>query len=63
MSETRSFVVEQNHAPVVAGRPGRPSKAWGWFVLAFAIQAAAWATWFVIASHHRVQEVPLQTSR
>ncbi len=37
----------------------KPSRLWLWFVAAFAIQAAAWTTWFVIASHHKVQEVPL----
>ncbi len=37
----------------------KPSRLWLWFVAAFAIQAAAWTTWFVIASNHKVQEVPL----
>jgi hypothetical protein len=36
-----------------------PSRLWLWFVAAFLIQCAAWTTWFVIASHHRVEEVPL----
>lgn len=40
----------------------KPSRLWLWFVAAFAIQAAAWTTWFVIASHHKVQEVPLAGS-
>jgi hypothetical protein len=30
---------------------------------AFALQLAAWTAWFVIASHHKVAEVPLATSR
>ncbi len=37
----------------------KPSRLWLWFVAAFAIQAAAWTTWFVIASNYKVQEVPL----
>ncbi len=40
----------------------KPSRLWLWFVAAFAIQAAAWPTWFVIASQHKVQEVPLAGS-
>jgi hypothetical protein len=39
----------------------RPSWLWLWFVAAFALQAAAWTAWFVIAGRHRVQEVPLVT--
>jgi hypothetical protein len=30
-------------------------------VAAFALQAAAWTTWFILAAHHRVAEVPLET--
>jgi len=41
----------------------RPSRLWLWFVAAFVVQLGAWTAWFVIASHHRVQEVPLATSR
>ncbi len=40
-----------------AGKP--PSRLWLWFVAAFALQAVAWTAWFVIASKHKVQEVPL----
>ncbi len=33
-----------------------------WFVLAaFGLQLAAWTVWMVIASHHPVAEVPLET--
>jgi len=39
------------------------SKVWLWFVGAFLIQAAAWTAWFVIASQHKVQEVPLVITR
>jgi hypothetical protein len=39
-----------------------PSRLWLWFVAAFLLQCAAWITWFVIASHHRVEEVPLERS-
>lgn len=41
----------------------KPSKLWLWFVAAFLLQIAAWSAWFVIASHHPVQEVPLATAR
>jgi len=37
----------------------RPSRLWLWFVVAFLLQVAAWTAWFVIASKHPVQEVPL----
>lgn len=39
----------------------RPSRLWVWIVAAFVIQAAAWTAWFMIASKHRVAEVPLAT--
>lgn len=41
----------------------KPSRLWLWFVAAFFLQIAAWTAWFVIASHHKVQEVPLVKSR
>lgn len=41
----------------------RPHRLWPWVLAAFALQAAAWTTWFIIASHHRVQEVPLVQPR
>ena len=41
----------------------KPSRLWLWVVAAFSLQAAAWTAWFVIASHHRVAEVPLATAR
>lgn len=37
----------------------RASRLWIWFVAAFALQLLAWAAWLTIASHHRVQEVPI----
>ncbi len=46
-------------SPAVDSTPVRPSRLWLWFVAAFALQAVAWTAGFVIASHHRVQEVPL----
>lgn len=42
--------------------PPAPSRLWWWFVLAFVVQLAAWTAWFIIASHHRVEEVPLITN-
>ena len=41
------------------GVPAKPSRLWLWFVAAFLIQAAAWIVWFMIASQHRIEEVPL----
>jgi hypothetical protein len=38
------------------------SRLWLWFVAAFALQLAAWTAWFIIASHHKVQEVPVVTT-
>jgi hypothetical protein len=48
-----------NTATTSSPTAGR-SKLWLWFVLAFVIQAGAWTAWFVIASQHKVQEVPLE---
>lgn len=39
----------------------RKSRLWLWFVAAFLLQAAAWTAWLILASHHKVQEVPLAT--
>ena len=39
----------------------KPCRLWLWIVAAFALQLGAWTTWFVIASHHKVAEVPLVT--
>ena len=41
----------------------KPSRLWLWFLAAFLVQAAAWTAWFVIASQHKVQEVPLASAR
>ena len=43
--------------------PVRRSRLWLWVVAAFAVQLAAWAVWLVIASKHKVQEVPVVKSR
>ena len=43
--------------------PARPSRLWLWVVAAFLVQFAAWGTWLVIASKHKVAEVPLVKSR
>jgi hypothetical protein len=48
-------------ASPAAGAPRKASRLWLWFVAAFLVQLAAWTTWILIASHHRVQEVPLAT--
>ena len=39
----------------------RPSRLWLWIVAAFVIQALAWTSWFIIAAHNKVEEVPLET--
>jgi hypothetical protein len=44
--------------------PAHPkSRLWLWFIAAFVLQASVWTAWIVIASHHRVAEVPLVTNR
>lgn len=40
----------------------KPSRLWLWFVAAFVIQGAVWTAWIILASQHRVAEVPLATS-
>jgi hypothetical protein len=40
--------------------PPRRSRLWLWFVAAFVVQCAAWTTWFLIAAHHPVAEVPIE---
>lgn len=42
-----------------ATESARPSRLWLWVVAAFALQAAVWTAWLVIASHHKVATVPL----
>lgn len=46
-----------------AGHPpadgGKPSRLWWWIGVMLAIQVTAWTAWFVIASHHPVEEIPL----
>jgi hypothetical protein len=41
----------------------KSSRLWWWFVAAFVVQCAVWTLWFTIAAHHRVQELPLATTR
>jgi hypothetical protein len=43
--------------------PARRSRLWLWVVAAFAVQLTAWTIWLVIASKHRVQEIPVLKSR
>ena len=42
--------------------PAGPSYLWLVFVAAFVLQLAAWTAWFIVAAHHRVEEVPLATT-
>ena len=39
----------------------KPSRLWWWVVAAFILQLGVWTAWITLASHHRVQEVPLAT--
>jgi hypothetical protein len=34
------------------------SRLWLWFVAAFLVQITVWSAWIVIASKHKVQEIP-----
>lgn len=38
------------------------SRIWWWFVGACVLQLVVWTAWFIIAAHHKVEEVPLATS-
>jgi hypothetical protein len=62
-SESRSTTNGPSVKPDRSAVPPRqkPSRLWLWFIAAFILQGAAWTTWFVIASHHTVAEVPLAT--
>ena len=42
-----------------SSEPRRMPRPWLWVIAAFMLQAVAWTAWFVIASQHKVQEVPL----
>ncbi len=42
--------------------PPRRSRLWLFFVAAMLLQLAAWTAWFIVAAHHRVEEVPLATA-
>jgi len=46
--------------PEPAPTSGR-SYIWLIFVAVVVLQLAAWTAWFIVASHHRVEEVPLAT--
>jgi len=58
---THRIEINATSSPGGTGSPGRPSRLWLWVVAAFALQAAAWTTWFILAAQHRVAEVPLET--
>ena len=62
--ETRPAPTDTMNRPFESGNgtvddTPRHSRLWLWFVAAFVLQIGAWAAWFVVASHHRVAEVPL----
>lgn len=42
--------------------PPRPSRLWWWVVAACLLQIAVWTGWFILAAHHPVEEVQLETS-
>ena len=42
--------------------PAGRNYLWWVFVAAFVLQLAAWTAWFIVASHHPVEEVPLATA-
>ena len=49
--------------PITESAPSSsPSYLWLVFVAATVLQIAAWTAWFIIAAHHRVEEVPLVTA-
>ncbi len=54
MSTTIPNLPENTEPP-----PGRPSRVWWLIVAALLLQLAVWTVWLVVASHHKVAEVPL----
>ena len=59
---THEQTIEQNAsvaAPKLSSTPR--SRVWWWVCAAFVLQITVWTLWIVIASHHKVQEVPLAT--
>ena len=46
----------------MSDRP-KASRLWLWCVAAFCLQAAVWTAWLIIASRHKVAEVPVATTR
>jgi hypothetical protein len=46
-----------------AAPKSKPSRLWLWFVAACVFQASVWTAWLIIASQHKVQEVPLVSGR
>lgn len=49
--------------PEVPAAPIRSrSRLWLWIVALVLLQFAAWTTWLIIASKHRVAEVPLSSA-
>ena len=59
---THEQTIEQN-ASVVDPTPALTprSRVWWWACAAFALQMTVWTLWIAIASHHKVEEVPLAT--
>ena len=51
---------ETKAAPASTVVVAKPSRLWLWVLAAFVFQLGVWTTWIVIASHHKVQEVPLE---
>ena len=51
-------------SPITEPLPPKPGRSYLWliFVAVFALQLAAWTAWFIIASKHHVEEVPLTTA-
>lgn len=63
MKKKRNAVNTTNQL-ITTNEPAAPrSRVWLIIVALFALQLAAWITWLVIASHHRVAEVPVTTQR
>lgn len=60
-SESQDDRPSSSRAQPACAPAAKPSRLWLWVVAAFALQAAVWTAWFIIASHYKVQEVPLAT--
>uniref|UniRef100_UPI0039C909AE hypothetical protein n=1 Tax=Horticoccus sp. 23ND18S-11 TaxID=3391832 RepID=UPI0039C909AE len=59
MQKSNSTDRPQTEPLSAAAEPAPRSRLWLWFVALFVVQLGVWTAWIIIASNHRVAEVPL----